>query len=102
MNFEYSYTPFDVIMQQVTYLNSFSMFDYWILAILVVWLIIFSFFIVPTVYITRQVKAKETEKRKKKNLIKQIALQKDIEEEIEKEIEADSQENASKTTVIES
>lgn len=88
--FSYDFNLSSEVFNKVKFINDFSVFNFAILIILILFLFALNIYILPKLIYLFQ-KSKLLNQRKKKMLIiKQIALQKDIEDEIEKEIEEDS------------
>ncbi len=84
--FEYKYTTSADVINNIKLLTEYSIIEYSILIGSIILLIIFIYYIVPTINISNTFWKKEKEKKNRKKLIKQIVMQKDINDEIEKEL----------------
>jgi antibiotic biosynthesis monooxygenase (ABM) superfamily enzyme len=66
--------------------TDFSHFEYSVLILSMLLLIISIYYIIPSINIYSDFLYKQHKKNKRKEMIKQIAMQKDINDEIEKEL----------------
>jgi cytochrome c oxidase assembly protein Cox11 len=84
--FEYKYTTASEIIKNIKLLVDYSIIEYSILAILVIFLILSIYYLVPLINIIRNQNKINKEINKKKEMLKTILIQNKINEEIEKEV----------------
>ena len=84
--FEYKYTWTTEIFNNINIINEYSIFEYSLLAGLILLLILNIYYIIPSVNLYLKFRDKEKSKDLRKQMIKQIAMQKDINDVIEKEL----------------
>ena len=84
--FEYKYTWTTEIFNNINIINEYSIFEYSLLAGLILLLILNIYYIIPSISLYLKFRDKEKSKDIRKQIIKQIAMQKDINDVIEKEL----------------
>lgn len=84
--YEYKYIPLNDIMDNIRVLSDFRWFEFNILMILIFFIFILIYYIIPIFQIIIQYNDDKKKTIKRKQLVKQIIMQKEIEDEIEQEI----------------
>lgn len=84
--FEYKYSEASEIFKNIKLIYEYSISDYIVLIWWILFIVLFSMYIIPITKVIIVNRKKEKEKRKRKNIMKKILLQKDIEDSISKEL----------------
>lgn len=90
--FEYKFSSLSEVLNSTKNITEFSVIDYVILVLLIVFIIALVFYILPFISFLIQKHNKSIKSRNRKNLLLKIKTQKDIEDEIDKEMKAEEQE----------
>lgn len=84
--FEYEFNTPKQIVSNIKLIQDFNILDFCILLTIFVIFLLTIYYIIPYLKLLISYKKKESEKQKRKKLIKTIAIQKDLDDEIEKEL----------------
>lgn len=92
--FEYKYLSLIEINKLIRHSTEFSIIELSIFIWLILFLVILTFYILPTIIYLLELNKKNREKENKKLMLKQIKIQWEIEHEIEEEMKNKEQEKA--------
>lgn len=80
--FEYKYITFSDVINNITIIYDYSIIEFIILVIWLIFILVMNLYIIPTIRIYIEYRKIEKETEKRKEFLRKIKLQKDIEDKI--------------------